>query len=382
MDSQTVSPQSTAGAPLRVSLVVTAPPGGRGSMARYAALVQRALSEGDSGLSVRPLRIDLAPGGLHGPGRHAWIAGAAIRRLGRCEADIYHILDGSHAYVARWLPRAPTVVTAHDVIPLLQARGLLGERTPGILARWLITCSVRGLCAADHVVADSESTRRDVCEHAGVEASRTSVVHLPVEPPACSEAGPGNSRARAGAYLLHVGNDAFYKNRAGVLRIFAQVRAHCDVALKMAGPPPGEAMLAAVRDLGLEQHVKFVIAPDEEALWDLYRNAALFLFPSLYEGFGWPPLEAMACGCPVVCSSAASLPEVVGDAALTGDPLDEQTLARHCLDVLRDESLALRLAALGRERAKKFSLAAMADGLAQAYAMALARRASLSRDHK
>ena len=372
----------TADGPLRVALVVTAAPSSCGSMARYAALVERALCEGDSGLSARPVRIDLAPDRLHGPARHAWIMGAAMRRWGRCEADLYHIVDGSHAYVARWLPRAPIVVTAHDVIPLLQKRGLLGDRAPGVLAGWLIARSVLGLRAADHVVADSENTRRDVCEHAGVDRSCTSVVHLPVEAQMRCEAEWRDRRASAGAYVLHVGNDAFYKNRMGVLRIFARVRVHCEVALKMVGPPPDDKLLGTVRGLGLAERVEFVVAPGEEQLWELYRNACLFLFPSLYEGFGWPPLEAMACGCPVVCSSAASLPEVVGDAALTDRPGDEQALARHCLNVLRDESLALRLAARGRERVKKFSLAAMAKGLVEAYGMALARHASPSRNSK
>ena len=102
MDSQTASTQAgrprpdTASAPLRVALAVTAAPSGRGSMARYAALVERALGEGDCGPSMRPVRIDLAPDRPQGPTRHAWIAGAAMRRLARWAAESFAVPTGTH----------------------------------------------------------------------------------------------------------------------------------------------------------------------------------------------------------------------------------------------------------------------------------------------
>jgi len=126
-----------------------------------------------------------------------------------------------------------------------------------------------------------------------------------------------------------------------------------------------------VRRSRLERHVDFVVQPDDVQLADLYRGACLLLFPSLYEGFGLPPLEAMAFGCPVVCSSAASLPEVVGRAALTCPPDDEEQMAGNCERILEDPALAERLIELGHRRARKFTLKRMAQGLLDAYAEAL-----------
>jgi glycosyltransferase involved in cell wall biosynthesis len=99
----------------------------------------------------------------------------------------------------------------------------------------------------------------------------------------------------------------------------------------------------------------------------------VFLFPSIYEGFGWPPLEAMACGCPVVCSSSASLPEVVGDAALTAAVDDEAGLARLCGMVLSDRVLAESLIARGKQRASEFTLERMGKQLVDVYRRVLER---------
>jgi glycosyltransferase involved in cell wall biosynthesis len=120
-------------------------------------------------------------------------------------------------------------------------------------------------------------------------------------------------------------------------------------------------------DLGISRRVTFIVNPNDEELADLYRYASLFLFPSLYEGFGWPPLEAMAFGCPVVCSSAASLPEVVGEAALTCPPEDEKQMAENCVRVLHDASVANHLIELGYEQIEKFSVERMGRQLMGVY---------------
>ena len=106
--------------------------------------------------------------------------------------------------------------------------------------------------------------------------------------------------------VFHVGHNGHYKNRAGVIRVFARIRAQTPARLVMAGPPPTAALRDLVKALHVEGDVEFVENPDDAQLFRIYRDAAVFLFPSIYEGFGWPPLEAMALGCPVVCSTAAS----------------------------------------------------------------------------
>lgn len=370
-----------------VALVDTSPVGAKGSMSRYCDIVEQAFSEECEGVTVRVARINLAsrplmlscvPARARNWLHHTCVARSAAKRLRRMTPDVFHIADGSHAYIQRWLTDAPVVATAHDVIPLLQSMGSLGPR-PGAAAQWLINKSIDGLRRVDHIAADSQSTAGDLCRHAGIDASGVTVVHPAVLPKALSKGTLGRTppwserRDARDAYVLHVGNNAFYKNRLGVLRVFKRVSAQCCVRLQMAGPEPVTELTEAVHRLGLAEQVRFVVDPDDSTLAALYSGACLFVFPSLYEGFGWPPLEAMAYGCPVVCSSAASLPEVVGDAALQCAAEDEEGMARLCLDVLGDPSLAQRLVERGRARAEHFSLEHMASALLGVYQTVLSR---------
>ena len=126
-------------------------------------------------------------------------------------------------------------------------------------------------------------------------------------------------------------------------------------------------ILQAVEELELEAHTIFTGYIPDEDLPAIYSGADLFVFPSLYEGFGLPPLEAMACGTPVVCSNAASLPEVVGDAAIMVDPYDVEGLAQAMRRVLADRDLQEDLRQRGLERAKLFSWEKTARETMQVY---------------
>jgi len=374
-----------AGDALEVVLVETCPPGARGSMARYADLVERALHASDAGGQVLVTRLNLAlsqaalrrvPGPLRSWVHHAaiWLKAPAL--LSHLKADVWHLLDSSHGYVTRWLPQRPVLITAHDLIPLLQSLGRFAVPRQGRAARWLVRRSVRGVGGADRIVADSRNTRDDLVNVAGIPPERVRVAPLSVSPEvsgATVGAPPPwpERRNRPDAFILHVGNDAFFKNRAGVVRIFAHVAAECGVSLKMAGAPPSKRLLAVARRLGVDERIEFVTHPDDARLVGLYRAACLFLFPSIYEGFGWPPLEAMANGCPVVASSAGSLPEVLGDAALTAPPEDEAAMARHCLDVLRQPDRADDLVRRGRRHVQAFNLERMGRDLIAVYREAL-----------
>jgi len=354
-------------------------------MARYADLVGESLRKRDGLSGWDPVRIDLAlpfavlkrfPPPLRNRVHHAWILLTGRAKIGNRSAAVFHVLDGSHAYVARWLPGEATVVTCHDLVPLLQSMGRLGS-LPGLPARRLITNSVRALGRVGCVIADSTATRADLCRFADVDESRTRVVYPPVDP-GLHAAGTERATGEEGPvradepYLLHVGNNAFYKNRAGTLRIFTQVAAASNATLKMVGPPPGRKLLALAASLGVRNRVEFIIDPGDALLAVLYADAGALLFPSLYEGFGWPVLEAMSFGCPVVCSRAPSLIEIIGEAALSCEARDEAGMASECIRVLRDRELAARLSRLGRERAEEFSVEKLAEGLKGAYEQILA----------
>jgi len=363
-------------------LIETASRGQMGSMVRYADMVACALCEIDYPVQIYIRRVCLAPPGyllnrlpalfrtrLH----HIWVACTTITRLARLQADIFHIIDGSHAYVARWLPDAPVVATAHDFIPLLQTKDRFTPTPPGMMARWIIRKSINELKKLDRIIADSQNTKNDFINVAGGDCSKTVVVN-PVIPICMSkEAVPDTNipwlerRSSESVYILHVGNNSFYKNRTGVLKVFARIREKLDVELKMAGPPPDPKVTGLIRELRLERHVNFVVNPEDDQLVRLYIKAALLLFPSIYEGFGWPPLEAMACGCPVVCSNVASLPEVVDDAALKCNAEDYEQMAKNCIAVLEDSNLAGILVQKGFKQAKKFSLERMGKELMNVY---------------
>ncbi len=363
---------------MRVALIETADPGSAGSMPRYASLVEFVLRD-IAGVECRRVSLALpssqlsrVPRKLRMAAHHAtifWRAGHVARRI---PADIYHVVDGSHGYVAARLPAAKTIVTAHDIIPELQARGHFSTAPPGRLSRWVIQAALRGLARASLVMAVSQSTADDLVRFGNVQPEKITVIPLGlplrfVPGPEDVIAGWDARRSAVDSFLLHLGNNGFYKNRHGVVRIFDRVRKQVAVRLVLAGPPPDAALKTLIRERGLDELIEFICDPDDSAIIELYQRARLLLFPSLYEGFGWPPLEAMAWGCPVVCSRQGSLPEVVGNAALTADAEHEDELAAHCVTILRDREVAVGLVAAGRTRLAEFSLERFRERLLNVY---------------
>jgi glycosyltransferase involved in cell wall biosynthesis len=362
---------------LRICLVSTAAPDRLdGSMVRYGRMVRDALEQvaGDD-LQVEELNLAPSqawlrrfPATLRTPIRYAAIAAAARRRLPHVQEGLLHLLDGSHAYLldAAGPLSVPVVSTVHDLIPALRLRGEPGMPPLGRGGAWLIQRTLSGLKRADAWVADSGSTRDDVVRLVEAPTDRVHVVHpavTPVEPSALAVPDPS-----AVPVVLHVaGNNTFYKNRAGVIDVFKSIYQSIDVVLKMVGAPPDAALRAKAKHSGVASAIEFCPHVSESELAALYRSAAFFLFPSLYEGFGWPPLEAMAQGCPVVCSNTGSLPEVVGDAALMASPDDIHGLASHGLRLLRDPPFRARLTERGHQQARRFSMEALAAGLLATY---------------
>jgi len=131
----------------------------------------------------------------------------------------------------------------------------------------------------------------------------------------------------------------------------------------MVGPPPSASLLARANELGVDGQIEFRVDASDDEIQTLYQTAAVLLFPSVYEGFGWPPLEAMAAGCPVVCSDAGSLAEVVSDAAITRDVNDWDGLAEACRLIMTDHRLAETMRTRGRKRASEFTLESFRDGI-------------------
>lgn len=272
---------------------------------------------------------------------------------------------------------APTLVTVHDLIPLL-----LPAYSGGALGRLYTRLVARSARHATRVLTDSEASRRDIVRHLRIPAERVRAIHLAAETRFRPIADPAElARVRAkhllpDRYLLYLGGFDVRKNVPRVVRAFAQL----DVPgyeLVVAGKLPDRDTAFSpdprrvARDAGVLDRTCFTGWVDEEDKPALYSGATAFVFPSHYEGFGLPPLEAMACGTPVVASDRGSLPEVVGDGGLCVDPCDTRAIAGAMDALVRDASLHECLGRAGLERARGFSWRHCAQETAAAYRTAL-----------
>ena len=349
----------------RITLIRTAPDVPPGSMPAYAHLVEKAL-DGMDDVDMRTCDFFDSQGGGSMRKHHLWRLRHARRFFLENPSDLYHLLDGS---MAGFLPSTvwkKTIVTVHDLIPLLQLNGQLSGR-PSPLGRVLIQRGLRMLAQSAGVISVSEHTKRDLLAYTG--STDIQVVHHPVR----LLPEPNAEQKLPERFLFHIGNNADYKNRRGVLDVFERLQDIPDLYLVMAGPEPTMQMRQHMESL---PRVSCRVDVSDAELSALYQKASVFLFPSLYEGFGMPVLEAMQTGCPVVCSTAASLPEVVGDAALMASASDLDGLARHCRTLCEDPAQRDRLIRRGREHLAAFSEQRFSEGIKTRYAKTFSRLSS------
>ena len=270
-------------------------------------------------------------------------------------AGRYDILHFPYDSRVAW-KRAKFVTTIHDVKPLLFETGRSRSNLNRLIERTVVRTTWRRI---DHILTDSESSKRDIVAHLGVPADRLTVVYPGIDleqfrpEPARDSATP-----RLRPYILCVGGADPTKNVGALISAFSRlpsaVRMAYDLLLVGDFRRRGE-LHERIAQSGTGTQTVLTGVVDDELLIDLYRHAAVFVFPSLYEGFGLPVLEAMACGCPVVSSNASSLPEVAGDAAILVNPNDVDALTAAIERVLQDEDLRSRLRKRGINQAKRFS---------------------------
>ncbi len=268
--------------------------------------------------------------------------------------DVYHSPDFTLPPTS---PRTRTLLTVHDLSFVRDS----GSAAPGLLT-YLNDVVPRSVKRADHVLADSQATRADLIELYGTPADKISVLYCgveetfaPVTDPAALAAARARYRLGSAPFILAVSTLQPRKNYVRLLEAVAQM-ADRDVRLVLAGGKGWlyDSIFAAVERLGLQERVSFAGFVDDADLPALYSAARVLAYPSLYEGFGLPMLEAMACGTPVVASTASCLPEVAGDAALLVDPYDVAALAGALTRAHTDEALRADLIARGRRRAGQF----------------------------
>lgn len=265
----------------------------------------------------------------------------------------------------------PIITTIHDVIPLVFPKLFrLRERiTLGLYFR-----AVRR--KATHVITVSEQSRNDIHRLLDIDLNRISVTHNGVasifRPVAPSDIVQRLARHQIEQpYILSVCTLEPRKNLVRVLQAFALLRHTHKVKhrLVLVGKRGWleKPIFETARALGVEDHIQFTgFVPDDD-LPALYSGADVFVYPSLYEGFGIPPLEAMACDCPVVTSNLSSLPEVVGNAALLVDPLDVNAIADGILRIIDDRALRESFVEAGLERARQFTWSHCANQTIKVY---------------
>lgn len=333
---------------MKVLLVSNYLPDGQQSMQRFAAMLEAGLVHlGHEVRTIRPRAI-LGRARSSTVGVHKWLGyidkyllfPAQLRRV-LPWADVVHICDHSNAVYVRHLQAVPHLVTCHD---LLAVRGAFAEQTDvpasamgKILQNWIL----KGLGQAQLVACDSTYTKLDLerlLERAASKNIRLILLGLNYMYRVLTPLELADRLVRARQldatkpFILHVGSSLRRKNREGVLRIFHRLKDRWHGQLVFAGEPLTDDQTNLVSTLDLTDRVVQVVNPDGELLEALYNAAFALLFPSRFEGFGWPVIEAQACGCPVVCSDRCSLPEVVGTSALTRAVDDEVGFAT---DILR-----------------------------------------------
>ncbi|MCQ8105485.1 glycosyltransferase family 4 protein [Methylomonas sp. SURF-2] len=209
---------------------------------------------------------------------------------------------------------------------------------------------------ADHVICISEQTRQDLIELLGVNPAKTSVVNLGFSLMSQSDSVP-ESVARANPFLLYVGERRGYKNFEGLLQAYAMsltLKNDFDL-ICFGGGEFTHREKTLLQQFGLSNENVRQVSGDDALLAGYYRSASAFVYPSLYEGFGIPPLEAMSFNCPVICSGVSSIPEVVGNAGEMFDPCDLDSMRMAVERVVSDNVLQQTLIARGQERIKLFS---------------------------
>ena len=297
-----------------------------------------------------------------------------LRRLG---AELLH----SPHYVRPLLCPVPSVVTIHDCIHLLFPQ-YLPNRMAYNYARFMMGSAIRNSAI---VFTVSEASRADILRfYPETDPAKVHVVPNAIDAELLLDPGEEErERVREryqlrSRFVLFAGNVKPHKNLERLIRAFARVRGqegNEDLRLVLLGDDVSRygSLRRTADEAGVRQDVRFFGFVPHETLAALYRMATVFAFPSLYEGFGLPPLEAMACGTPVVTSRLSSLPEVVGDGALLVDPYSEDDIAHGIARLLDDQDLRARLVERGLERAASFSWERSVREIHSGYLKALGR---------
>ena len=376
----------TATAPIKVMVLLIGNylPDQQQSMLRFNQMMLQGLL--DCGVNAELIRPPAFFGRIRafGPTIGKWLAYIdkfilfrwRLSRKLAAQPALVHICDHSNAPYARPASRFPLVITCHD---MLAVRGGLGEDTDcpasltgRILQRWIL----RGLGRADVVACDSRATADDAKRLITTENNKPRITLIEIGLSYPYQTLPNDvvdARLQAipnlkahGRFIIHVGSNLRRKNREGVLRIFSKCAEQLDAQMVLVGEPLSDSLRAQARDLRIDNRIVDLGSASNEVLEALYNRAHALLYPSRFEGFGWPIIEAQACGCPVVSSSAGPMSDVAGTGALQHEPDDEEGFVADLIRLVDPEERK-RWSVAALQNAKRFSAARMISQYRELY---------------
>jgi glycosyltransferase involved in cell wall biosynthesis len=367
---------------VRIALIGNYAPDRQESMQRYAQMLATGLIDAGHEVRLAVPRQVLNPRGRAAVGIWKWFGyldkyGVGLAAIGDATrtADVVHVCDHSNAvYVPRG-SAAPYVVTCHDLLAVRAAFGEATDCPASFAGAFLQKAILRGLRRAEAVACVSGATLRDarrlLAGHRGQLMLVPNALNHPyrqLSPDAVSRSLNGIPGLRDGApYVLHVGSNLRRKNRTVALKAVASISARWPGRIAFAGEPLSGALRSEARELGVEDRVVEVERPNNGLLEALYSGALALVFPSRFEGFGWPIAEAQAAGCPVICSDREPFPEVAGEAAITCDADDHEAFGRAVLDLAAHPERRGALVAAGLVNVRRYEPRVMIEQFVSLY---------------
>ena len=369
---------------MRIILLGNYPPDGQESMERFARMLDNGFRNAGVTTEIwRPVPVLAIKGGPMNKGYRKWLGYIdkwvifplilrwRLRQLALAESDVrFHICDHSNAPYLLHLDRRRSSITCHDVLAI---RGGLGyadahvsaSRFGKVLQKWIL----HHLSRVERLAAVSRFTLRqlmDLGAPSSVDQSvRWHVIHnafnddfRPMDVSECTTILHQAGFVSSAPFILHVGSSLPRKNRSLLIEMVHTLGNRWAGNICFAGEGPNEEMLARIETLGLRERIKFIVKPDHNTLVALYSKCEAFIFPSYSEGFGWPVIEAQACGAPVIASNIEPMPEVSGGAALHADPSNPEAFGNALL-ALQDLSTRTLLVQQGFANSRRFEPAHM-----------------------
>lgn len=294
------------------------------------------------------------------------------------EIDVFHFTSPFKRMPTRNLLKKRVILTIYDMIPVLY---------PEYISRFgyiAFKRSIASLNPNDFIICISNKTKQDICDYLSFNPDNVFVTYLAADKvfqkiDSIELINKIKQKYGIGScpYLLSVCTLEQRKNILFLIRAFRKLvyemkSFECNLVLVGSFGSGIKPMLTQIADLGLASRIIFTGYVPDEDLAAIYSGSLAFVYPSLYEGFGLPPLEAMQCGTPVVTSNTSSLPEVVGDAGIMIDPMDEDALCQAILDIVDNESLRAKLASKGLQRSREFTWKKCAEQTVDVYRIASA----------